>query len=136
MWKGWVLAAALFAAIVLLFLAKAAHAHDVYTDVHGKDGQWCCNGDGPNPDCARSEWRLVPSSTNYEFLSKEGHWITIPQDRITFLPLPGDIESGDAHRGHLCYSSPGPGYQDPKRLMSGEGQTILFYCAFISPGGV
>src|SRR5271154_4788376 len=120
------LAIALWVVAVLdLLLMWGAYAHDVYTDVHGRDGLWCCNGDGPNPDCAQSEWRLVPNSTNYEFKSKEGHWITIPQDRITFLPLPGDIESGDTHRGHLCYAAVPPGvWQRAERLMSGEGQTI------------
>ena len=119
------------ATVSLLAFASPASAHDIYTDVHGRDGQLCCG----NNDCSPTKWRVVEG--NYEFLTREGHWISVPEDRITFLPLPGDEASGDTHRAHLCYTEPpvGPS-QSPDRLMHGDGQTILFYCAWIPPGAI
>jgi len=118
-------------AVGLLALTKPAVAHDIYTNTHGRDGQLCC---GDN-DCSPTQWRVVDKV--YQFLSREGHWISVPEDRITFLPLPGDVSSGDTHRAHLCYKAPPVGPpMSPDRLMHGDGQTILFYCAWIPPGAI
>jgi hypothetical protein len=35
---------------VIFFGQRAAHAHDIYAGVHGKNGRLCCGGD----DCART----------------------------------------------------------------------------------
>jgi len=104
-------------------------AHEIYTGVHGKDGQICCGGD----DCAATIFR--ERGDRYEFLSREGHWIFVPVDRITFLPIPGDPPSPDGHRAHLCYRNPGR-YDAPESLVGGDGQTIHLYCAFIPPAGM
>ena len=42
----------------------AASAHDIYTGVHGKNGQLCCGGD----DCAATSYR--ERGGQYEFLTR------------------------------------------------------------------
>ncbi len=63
---------------------SVANAHDIYTGVHGKNGQLCCGGN----DCAATAYR--EQGGHYEFLTREQRWVSIPQERITFLPIPGD----------------------------------------------
>jgi hypothetical protein len=128
-----VLVAYLFVISVLLIMfivwVTPVHAHDIYTGVHGKSGQLCCGGS----DCAPTVYN--EDGGRFEFLTREREWVTIPQDRITFLPLPGDQPTTDSHYAHLCY-----------RLATQEDREgayadhviddIYFYCAFIPPGGV
>jgi hypothetical protein len=104
-------------------------AHDIYTGVHGKDGQLCCGGS----DCAATSFR--ERGGQFEFLTREQRWIAIPEERITFLPVPGDPPTGDPHRAHLCYRSA----TDKDRLgpaASNVFDDIFLYCAFISPGSI
>jgi hypothetical protein len=104
-------------------------AHDIYTGVHGKNGQLCCGGD----DCAATSYR--ERGGQYEFLTREQQWIVIPEDRITFLPVPGDPPTGDPHRAHLCYLTA----TDNDRLSAGAQNVfddIFLYCAFIPPGSI
>ena len=56
---------------------SSGDAHDIYTDVHGKNGQLCCGGD----DCAATSFR--EHGGQFEFLTRERRWIAIPEDRIT-----------------------------------------------------
>jgi hypothetical protein len=104
-------------------------AHDIYTGVHGKNGQLCCGGD----DCAATSFR--ERGGQFEFLTRERQWIAIPQERITFLPVPGDPPNDDSHHAHLCYRSA----TDNDRLglaASNVFSDILLYCAFITPGSI
>lgn len=113
-------------AMCAAFGATPAHAHDIYTGVYGKGGQLCCGGD----DCASTTWR--EHGSNYEFLSREGDWIPVPEDRITFRPIPGDPPANDSHYGHLCYraASETDRINHPENVFG----KIYFYCAFIPPG--
>ena len=106
---------------------SAPRAHEIYTGVHGKNGQLCCGGN----DCAATTYR--ESGGRFEFLTREEQWVEIPSQRIIFLPIPGDPPSDDSHRAHLCYRHA----TDEDR----EGgysfnvfEDIYLYCAFIPPG--
>jgi hypothetical protein len=108
---------------------SAASAHDIYTGMHGKNGQLCCGGD----DCAATSFR--ERAGRFEFLTREQQWIAIPEERITFLPIPGDPPDDDSHHAHLCYRSA----TDSDRLgpaASNVFDNIFLYCAFIPPGSI
>ena len=109
---------------------SAVSAHDIYTGVHGKNGQLCCGG----TDCAVTSYR--EHGGRFEFLTRERQWIEIPEERITFLPIPGDPPANsDGHHGHLCYRSA----TDSDRLgpaSSNVFEDIFLYCAFIPPGSI
>jgi hypothetical protein len=109
---------------------SAVSAHDIYTGVHGKNGQLCCGG----TDCAVTSYR--EHGGRFEFLTRERQWIEIPEERITFLPIPGDPpDDSDGHHGHLCYRSA----TDSDRLgpaSSNVFEDIFLYCAFIPPGSI
>ena len=108
---------------------SSVSAHDIYTGVHGKNGQLCCGGD----DCASTVYR--ERGGHFEFLTREQQWITIPEERITFLPVPGDPPSDDSHHAHLCYRSA----TDGDRLGAGSSnvfESIFLYCAFVPPGAI
>lgn len=114
--------------VVLLALSPSAHSHEIYTGVYGKNHQLCCGGN----DCAATIYR--ESGGDYEFLTRENAWVTIPQDRITFLPIPGDPPSNESHHSHLCYRPA----NDSDRIVAPRNVfgDIFLYCAFIPPGGV
>ena len=61
--------------------------------------------------------------------------MTIPEDRITFLPIPGDRLDGDTHRAHLCYR-PATNADRIGSLASNVFGDIYLYCAFIPPGSI
>ena len=105
-----------------------ANAHDIYTGVHGRNGQLCCGGN----DCAATSFR--ERAGRFEFLTREHQWIAIPEERITFLPIPGDPPEDDSHHAHLCYRSA----TDSDRLGSASNvfDGIFLYCAFIPPGSI
>jgi hypothetical protein len=108
---------------------SSVHGHDIYTGVHGKNGQLCCGGD----DCAATSFR--EQGGQFEFLTRERQWIAIPEERITFLPVPGDPPNDDSHRAHLCYRSA----TENDRLglaSSNVFDGIFLYCAFIPPGSI
>ena len=108
---------------------SAASAHDIYTGVHGKGGQLCCGGN----DCAATVFR--EEGGHYEFLTRERRWVPIPQERITFLPIPGDPPDDDSHHAHLCYR---PATESDRLgpMSSNVFQDIYLYCAFIPPGTI
>jgi hypothetical protein len=106
---------------------SSAPAHDIYTNVHGKDGQLCCGG----YDCAATSFR--ERGGRFEFLTRERRWIAIPQERITFLPIPGDPPTDNSHHAHLCYRSATDSDRAGPRSSSVFGD-IFLYCAFIPPG--
>jgi hypothetical protein len=119
--------------IVLLFLVSflvPANAHDIYTGVVGKNNQLCCGA----KDCSVTSYR--ENRGNFDFLTRENHWVTIPIDRITFLPIPGDPPHEDTHAAHLCYGEVTGAEGVSANVFSGPGQSIYLYCAFIPPGGV
>lgn len=113
----------------LLILASTAQAHDIYTGVHGKNGQLCCGGN----DCAATTYR--EKGDRFEFLTREGRWVAIPQERITFLPVPGEVIT-DTHQAHLCYRLPNPNDATNPMISAMMADGIVLYCAFIPPGGV
>ena len=105
-----------------------AFPHDIYTGIRGKDQQLCCGGD----DCFLTEYRIHKG--HYLFLTKENNYVDIPEELITFLPVPGEkLEKVNA--AHLCYrglNSTDVGI----KVIVGKEQSIYLYCAFIPPGGV
>ncbi len=108
---------------------SAANAHDIYTGVHGKNGQLCCGGN----DCAATSYR--ERGGRFEFLTREQHWVSIPAERITFLPIPGDRIDSDTHHAHLCYR-PATDSDRLGPLASNVFDDIYLYCAFIPPGSI
>lgn len=111
-----------------LALASAtAGAHEIYTGLRGRNGQLCCGSD----DCAATSYRERGGS--YQFLTRENEWVAIPEDRITFLPIPGDPPSDDTHRAHLCYRS-AHAEDIPGNAGGNVFGPIFLYCAFIPPG--
>jgi hypothetical protein len=104
-------------------------AHEIYTGVHGKNGQLCCGGD----DCAATVYR--ERGGTFEFLTREREWVAIPEERITFLPIPGDPPSEDTHHAHLCYR-PATEYDRQSPASSNVFESIFLYCAFIPPGSI
>lgn len=112
-----------------ILFSTSAHAHDIYSGIHGRGGQLCCGGD----DCAATVWR--EKGGDFEFLTREKTWVAIPAERITFLPIPGDSdEDADPHRGHLCYRA--ANQTDRADRADNVFGDIYLYCAFIPPGGV
>lgn len=114
-------------AIFWVVAMRAAFAHDIYSGVHGKNGQLCCGG----TDCAATFWR--ERKGHYEFLTRERTWVEIPEDRITFLPVPGEPDDAPPNFAHLCYRAA----TDADRAgpsASSVFDDIFLYCAFIKPG--
>lgn len=116
---------------LLIFIAGfgTGHAwsHDIYTGVHGKNGQLCCGG----TDCAATFWR--ERKGRYEFMTRERTWVEIPEDRITFLPIPGEPADAPANFGHLCYRFATEADRLGPASVNVFGD-IFLYCAFIKPG--
>lgn len=115
-------------AISTAFGLHMAAAHDIYTGLHGKGGQLCCGGD----DCAATSYREAGAS--FEFLKRDGGWVRIPVERITFLPIPGDAPTA-TNAAHLCYRRA----TDEDRAGLGAANVfddIFLYCAFIPPGSI
>lgn len=108
---------------------SAPLAHGIYTGVHGKNGQLCCGGS----DCAATSYREDGGA--FEFLTRESRWVKIPQDRITFLPIPGDPPSNDSHHAHLCYRQATDNDREGGYSSNVFGD-IYLYCAFIPPGAI
>lgn len=121
--------AALGLSLSLSSCLEPALAHEIYLGLHGKNGQLCCGGD----DCALTSYRERGGAI--EFLTREGEWIAIPQERITFLPIPGDAPHDDSHAAHLCYRHATENDRGGYASSSVFG-SIFLYCAFIPPGGV
>jgi len=119
----------LSASVFFLAAVTVANAHDIYTGVHGRDGQLCCGGS----DCASTQWR--ERGGTFEFMTRDKQWVPIPADRITFLPIPGDKPENDSHIGHLCYRKATDFDRSGKGAENVFGD-IFLYCAFIKPGGV
>ena len=78
---------------------------------------------------------LGSSGGHFEFLTREERWVEIPQDRITFLPIPGDQIDSDTHHAHLCYRPATEG-DGPGSTASNVFDDIYLYCAFIPPGTI
>ncbi len=117
------------AAALALAPLSGADAHDIYTGAKGKDGLLCCGGN----DCAATTYR--EQGGRFEFLTREQRWVVIPEERITFLPVPGDPPNDDSHHAHLCYR---PATESDKMGWSAANvfDNIYLYCAFIPPGSI
>lgn len=121
----------LLIAVVLTIAATPALPHEIYSGVHGKDGQLCCGQD----DCTSTIYR--ESGGAFEFLTREHEWVEIPQDRITFLPIQGDeIPAGETHHAHLCYRRATDADRNTPYRKENVFGSIYLWCAFIPPGGV
>ena len=118
------------ATIALCLIANPAHAHDIYTGLHGRNGQLCCGGD----DCAATVYR--ERGGGFEFLTRERRWVAIPQERITFLPIPGDPPADDSHHAHLCYRAATEADRSVPQFAANVFGEIYLYCAFIPPGSI
>ena len=121
-----------FAVIVALSLAALpCNAHEIYTGVKGKDGQLCCGG----TDCqaTTSEERRG----EFYFFTREKTWLRVPEDRITFLPVPGDEDVTTHNHAHLCYRLAGEHEaREENVFVDDHGVRIYFYCGFIPPGAI
>jgi len=124
--------------VVVGFLIARAHAHEIYTGLKDKQGQLCCGSD----DCEPTHYRIEHGEA-YAFLTRENHWVVIPKDRITFLPVPGDDDwskdTDPEHRAHLCYrkSEDLHGNGPTDEYVSEDGQQFIhLYCAWIPPGSI
>jgi hypothetical protein len=120
---------AAFSISLAFAFAMPVAAHDIYTGLHGKNGQLCCGG----TDCAVTSYR--EHAGRFEFLTRESQWIEIPEERITFLPIPGDAPDSEGHHAHLCYRLA----TDSDRLGPASSNVfgdIFLYCAFIPPGSI
>ncbi len=126
------LKAAICAVLVSTFawaLVLPTKAHDIYSGVRGKNGQLCCGGD----DCAATSYR--EKGGRFEFFTREERWVTIPSERITFLPVPGDSPNDNSHRAHLCYRA-ATDYDTVSSASTSVFDGIFLYCAFIPPGAI
>jgi hypothetical protein len=119
---------ALGAAVVVASCGASA-AHDIYTGVRNKNGLLCCGGN----DCAATSYR--EQGGRFEFLTREQQWIEIPEERIIFLPIPGDPPTNDSHHAHLCYRS-ATDFDRQGPSSSNVFDSIYLYCAFIPPGSI
>jgi hypothetical protein len=110
--------------------ATAAQSHSIYTGFRGQGNVICCG----ESDCSQTVYE--ERGDRFFFLTREKHWIEVPADRITWLPIPGDVDDGTKNRAHLCYrpamsydTSPG------STIKSEDGeQEIHLYCAIVPPG--
>ena len=119
---------------LILFATWPTNAHEIYTGLRGKNGQLCCGAD----DCEPTVYELRKG--HYFFFTREHHWIEIPEERITFLPIPGDEDVTTHNHAHLCYrEAVDSDFNNPygtPNLFTGEGETIWLWCAFIPPGAI
>ena len=121
----------LAAAVCMAVVARPAHGHEIYTGVTGKDGQLCC---GAN-DCEPTVYE--EREQEFYFLTREKHWVKIPGDRITWLPVPGDEDVTTPHHAHLCYRVANHDEVQTWNVFPDDGgESIYFYCAFIPPGAI
>ena len=118
-----------FAGALVVAPISLSRAHEIYTGVHGRNGQLCCGGD----DCAATVYR--EHGGTFEFLTRENEWVAIPQERITFLPIPGDPPSDNMHHAHLCYRQ-ATAYDRQGQAATNVFEHIFLYCAFIPPGSI
>jgi hypothetical protein len=126
--KNAILSVALAAALAAATCGPTG-AHDIYTGVRNKTGLLCCGGN----DCAATSYR--EQGGRFEFLTREQDWIEIPQERIQFLPIPGDPPNNDSHHAHLCYRS-ATDFDRQGPSASNVFERIYLYCAFIPPGSI
>ncbi len=124
-------------ALTAALVAAPVLSHDVYTSLHGKNGQWCCNGDanGVKGDCAPALAKA--RGDGYDFLVRGKDWVHVPNSRITFLPVPGEETQqlppapDNMRWGHFCGKKVTAAYTplNPDNVMDG----YLFFCAFLDP---
>lgn len=115
--------------VLFLLFVQSTSPHDIYTGLRSKSGMLCCGGN----DCSTTTYR--ERGGEFEFLTKEGEWVEIPQDRIQFLPIPGDPPSGESHLAHLYYRAANEFDKSGPTSVNVMG-SIYLYCAFIPPGAI
>src|SRR5204863_33515 len=81
-------------AFVFAWSAAPAMAHDIYTDLRDRGGYRCCDGD----DCEAvgSDFVILPDGGALLMSRKQGRWVRIAREKITFMVLKGG-ESSEAH---------------------------------------
>ena len=124
---------ALIVAALTAALATPAAAHEWYQGLHGKDGQLCCGADDCEPTVFEER------RGEFYFYTREKHWLRVPSERITFLPVPGDESDPNPHRAHLCYRGAFPFDVEnhPENVFTDDaGNKLLFFCGFIPPGAI
>ena len=125
---GWLVVIA-FALLVLGAAMDKARSHEIYTGVKGKDGQLCCVAQ----DCEPTVYE--ERRGEFYFMTRAKHWVRIPDDRITYLPVPGDEDVTTHNHAHLCYrDSAGYEVNAQNVFPDDAGNSIYLYCAFIPPG--
>lgn len=121
------------AAVALSLIYTPVKAHEIYTGVHGRDGQLCCGAD----DCFATTYSEKKTHFFFRLKPQDGAIeLDIPADRITWLPIPGDDPAAPSNRAHLCYRTATATdlanvNWAPKII---DNQWLIF-CAFIPPGG-
>ncbi len=139
---SWIVFGLAVLAILWLGVFQPAHAHDIYSGVHGKTGNLCCGGDPITGDCtpapARArggfiEFIIHPPSIRKSYSGMADITISVPDSEVTFLPIPGEEKQslppapvGYVY-GHYCgrpstFSAPN---------VYNEWYT---YCSFYPPG--
>ena len=123
---------ALIVAALTAALATPAAAHEWYQGLHGKDGQLCCGADDCEPTVFEER------RGEFYFYTREKHWLRVPSERITFLPVPGDESDPNPHRAHLCYrlATPFDSNRPENVFPDDHGVNLYFYCGFIAPGAI
>jgi len=100
----------LLATIGLLCLSSTVLAHDIYTNLHDRDGHLCCNGQ----DCKPVEATVLPNGSYYLPASDE----IIPAEMAT--PSPDD-------RFHRCAYNPVANEFDSGPVLVSKPKTRCFF---------
>jgi len=128
------LAAIFFLLVIMacLFLATGALAHDVYKGIYGVKGNLCCGGDPQTGDCEALAFDQIHENGGVIVVDSKryGHPVLVPQDRIVWGGIPGEVP-GTA--GHWCGI---PRAQPATTTPEQPDPNYLTFCAFIAPGGV
>lgn len=123
-------------AVAVSLIADVCLSHDI----HGPKGQLCCNGssDGQTGDCAPTLAKAEANDVAYLVGGKT--WVRVPNDHVTFLPVPGEETqvlppAGEGLVwGHFCGVVPNAAQASYRSKDIFDG--VLVYCAFYPPGSI
>ncbi|MFO1148895.1 MAG: hypothetical protein U1E62_11025 [Alsobacter sp.] len=118
----------LLATLALTSVPNApADAHDIYTRLRDRSGYQCCGGD----DCEAigSDFRVRPDGSVVMHSRRQGTWIAVAPDKITWLVVPG----GEASEAHWCGRPRGAAEAGLGADQPDDG--FWTYCAFVAPQG-
>jgi hypothetical protein len=124
-------------AVLLIFAAGTARAHDVYRDFYSGGapglGRWCCSGnlEGTSGDCSPAEYKVLRDGTAVMWPKMyPGKAIMVPAHRILWMSVPG----GEMFEAHYCGKPKVPGVT--YNLEDDPDPEFTTICAAIRPGGV